>query len=346
MFDDPTRNSVIACPGSELDRIPAEKRLGGLGPDRGLPIGNLTSQFLANVLLNELDQHVKHVLKVRWYLRYVDDMVLVSRDPAELRAWAGEVRRFLGARLSLALKEESPDVVPVSRGVDFLGYVVRPHYRLVRRRVVGNLWRRLEGMKVRLVRECRGLEGGAAGGGPTVRSAVLDVARARQEGVVPALNSYLGHFRHARATNTLRRIRDAFPYLEVFVEFCEKKPGVWVARDRFRPPRRFSDLVSQWCFFRRLGRGLLGERALLCLRIGRYYEMFDEDAEVGTGALGLRPLRPRKGFDRRCGWPRRDLERFVGQALTLGRDVVVVEETGRPLGHVMERQVAAIHRRT
>lgn len=70
-------NSDVKYLGRSKDfaRVPAHKRFGALGENKGLPIGNLTSQFFANVYLNELDQFVKHQLKCRHYLRYVDDCV-------------------------------------------------------------------------------------------------------------------------------------------------------------------------------------------------------------------------------------------------------------------------------
>jgi retron-type reverse transcriptase len=75
------KESFMAAAAAEIGRIPPYKRLINAGPDRGLPIGNLTSQFFANVYLNELDQFVKHQLKCRHYLRYVDDFILLHPDP-------------------------------------------------------------------------------------------------------------------------------------------------------------------------------------------------------------------------------------------------------------------------
>ena len=89
--------------------IPPHKRLGALGPTVGLPVGNLTSQFFANVYLNELDQFVKHTLKARWYVRYVDDFVLLHADPAVLLDWRQRIVEFLAEHLRLRLKEREAD---------------------------------------------------------------------------------------------------------------------------------------------------------------------------------------------------------------------------------------------
>lgn len=102
------------------------------------PIGNLTSQFFANVYLNALDQFVKHQLKARWYVRYVDDFVLLHPDPAQLLAWRGQIEDFLRQRHSLKLKSLAQPH-PLQQGTDFLGYVIRPFYRLARRRVLKRL---------------------------------------------------------------------------------------------------------------------------------------------------------------------------------------------------------------
>ena len=89
---------------------------------RGLPIGNLTSQFWANVYLHELDTFAKHQLKCRAYLRYMDDFVLFCNDKAQLQDWKAAIREFLGARLRLVLHPKKSLVFPVQVGVDFIGF--------------------------------------------------------------------------------------------------------------------------------------------------------------------------------------------------------------------------------
>ena len=103
----PTEGVRRKGPPARFAAVPPHKRLAAQEPGRGLPIGNLTSQFFANVYLNELDQFVKHQLKARHYLRYVDDFVLLHPDPAQLVAWRDAIEAFLAQRLGLALKERS-----------------------------------------------------------------------------------------------------------------------------------------------------------------------------------------------------------------------------------------------
>ncbi len=103
---------------------------------RGLPIGNMTSQFWANVYLNPLDHFIKRRLKIRGYVRYVDDMLLFSDSKVQLReAWAAVVDFLAGLRLTV--HQGAPQPTPVRHGVTFLGFRCFPtHRRLKRAKVV------------------------------------------------------------------------------------------------------------------------------------------------------------------------------------------------------------------
>ena len=100
---------------------------------RGLPIGNLTSQFWANCYLNELDQFIKRELKCRAFVRYVDDLLLFSHSKKELWAWKRAIQAFL-PRLRLTLHAASSTVYPGTNGIPFLGFVTYPAHRLLKRR--------------------------------------------------------------------------------------------------------------------------------------------------------------------------------------------------------------------
>jgi retron-type reverse transcriptase len=109
---------------------------------RGLPIGNLTSQFWANVYLNGFDHFVKRELKCPAYVRYVDDFILFSNDKRELANWRTSIIRRL-AELRLILHEESAQVYPTRTGIPFLGFRVHPEYRRVKQRKVIHFRRKL-----------------------------------------------------------------------------------------------------------------------------------------------------------------------------------------------------------
>ncbi len=112
---------------------------------RGLPIGNLTSQFWANCYLNELDHFVTRELRCSAYLRYVDDLLLFGDDKAALwRKRSAIIERLAGLRLTL--HEEQAQVRPAGEGVRFLGFVVYPTHRLLLRRKGIGYWRRLRAL--------------------------------------------------------------------------------------------------------------------------------------------------------------------------------------------------------
>jgi RNA-directed DNA polymerase len=113
---------------------------------RGLPIGNLTSQFWANVYLHSLDQLVKQTLRCRRYLRYCDDFLLFHDDKAALWEWrAAVIERLAGLRLTL--HEERAVVYPTHTGIPFLGLRIFPHHRRLQRNNVHAFARRLRRMR-------------------------------------------------------------------------------------------------------------------------------------------------------------------------------------------------------
>jgi retron-type reverse transcriptase len=109
----------------------------------GLPLGNLTSQLLVNVYMNEFDQYMKHTLKVKYYIRYADDFVILSEDKAYLINLLPQVAKFLESRLQLSLHSDKVYIKTLASGVDFLGWVHFPHHRVLRtatkRRMMRNL---------------------------------------------------------------------------------------------------------------------------------------------------------------------------------------------------------------
>ena len=111
---------------------------------RGLPIGNLTSQFLSNVVLDAVDHRVKDGLGVRAYARYCDDMVVFGRSPGELAAVRAEIYAAL-RRLRLVAHPHKTQVVPTAQGVPWVGFVVYPQRIGMRREALRRLRRRLRG---------------------------------------------------------------------------------------------------------------------------------------------------------------------------------------------------------
>jgi retron-type reverse transcriptase len=129
-------------PGDDLF-TPVERR-------KGLPIGNLTSQFFANIYLSPLDHFVKERLRCRYYIRYVDDFVIFSDEKEQLWEIMSRIGQFLDG-LRLRLHPKKCFVVPVPEGMDFLGYRVFPTHRRIRAETLRRFLKRLRN----LYRECR-----------------------------------------------------------------------------------------------------------------------------------------------------------------------------------------------
>lgn len=110
---------------------------------KGLPIGNLTSQLFANVYMNELDQFTKHQLKVKYYVRYTDDFVIISNSVDYLNSLLPGIQKFLADDLRLKMHPDKISTRKFSQGVDFLGYVILPHHILLRTKTRRRLERKL-----------------------------------------------------------------------------------------------------------------------------------------------------------------------------------------------------------
>jgi len=120
---------------------------------RGIPIGNLTSQLFANIYLSQLDHFIKEQLRQQCYIRYMDDFVILGCEKSELWKVLNEIRAYLGDSLKLELNPKRLTIMPIEKGIDFLGYVIFPDgYKRVRRRNVVNFRRRLESLKVDFTR--------------------------------------------------------------------------------------------------------------------------------------------------------------------------------------------------
>ncbi|MFZ1654897.1 MAG: reverse transcriptase/maturase family protein [Candidatus Moraniibacteriota bacterium] len=112
-------------------------------PGRGLPLGNLTSQLLINIYLNELDQFVKQQLKAKYYIRYADDFVVFSKNKDELKNILILMDVFLRLNLCFELHPDKVFIKTIASGVDFLGWVHFPDHRVLRTTTKRRMFRRL-----------------------------------------------------------------------------------------------------------------------------------------------------------------------------------------------------------
>ena len=146
----------------------------------GIPVGNLTSQWIGNLVGNRIDQWAKRELHLRRYIRYMDDMVALVRTKEE----ALELRQAFEDKLaSMGMRFSKASVLPASRGVNFLGYRIWPHKRLLRQDSVRRMKRRMREMEWQYAR------------------GLIDPADVRQR-----IASWVAHARHADSETIRRRL--------------------------------------------------------------------------------------------------------------------------------------------
>jgi RNA-directed DNA polymerase len=159
------------------------------GSGKGLPLGNLTSQLFANIYLNELDRFVKQQLRVRYYLRYADDFLILNEGRGYLKSLLPRISEFLVTRLKLSLHPRKIIVKKFNQGIDFLGYVVLPHHTILRTKTRRRMFERLKEK---------------AGGYRDGRMSL--------ESLDKSLQSYLGLLGHADSYKLGNKLKDRLQY--------------------------------------------------------------------------------------------------------------------------------------
>ena len=119
----------------------------GGGQRIGMPLGNLTSQFFANVYLNELDYFVKHKLKVRYYIRYVDDFVILHSNKEKLSEYKKCINQFLNQKLSIELHPDKYSIIKLKRGITFLGFRIFSYHKLLEKSNIKKFKNKFEEIK-------------------------------------------------------------------------------------------------------------------------------------------------------------------------------------------------------
>ncbi len=133
LIDQILASSVGVLAGESPRTLFPDDDLLALTRPRGLPIGNLTSQFWANIYLHELDQFVKQELHCPAYLRYMDDFILFADNKSQLQEWREAIQHFLTAHLRLLLHPRKSVTFPTHTGLDFCGFRLYPTHRRLRR---------------------------------------------------------------------------------------------------------------------------------------------------------------------------------------------------------------------
>ena len=182
--NDPTRHCVFKGQASDWDDLPVTKSLFHSHAGCGLPIGNLTSQVFANFYLNAFDHYVKKDLGIRYYGRYVDDFVLVHTDQTFLQDIVPKLAHFLQHHLQLTLHPKKIYLQHYSKGVQFLGTVIKPHRIYMANRTKGNFYAAIQKHN------------------RVVQTAKPD--KTERDAFLSSMNSYLGILKHYK-TFALRK---------------------------------------------------------------------------------------------------------------------------------------------
>ncbi len=148
----------------------------------GMPIGNLSSQMFANIYLNELDQYVKRQLRIHYYVRYMDDMIILADSKEQLHEWKMLINQFVTEKLKLELNEKTV-IRPLSLGVEFCGYRIYSTHTRLRRSTSLRIKRRLKFLKDQYNRN------------------KIDLSKIRE-----SISSYNGVFVHCNSHNLSKKI--------------------------------------------------------------------------------------------------------------------------------------------
>ncbi len=163
----------IKATRADFSKLPKHKSLWHANINKGLPIGNLTSQFFSNVYLNVMDQYIKHHWRCKYYCRYVDDFVILDEDPQKLNAIHKDLTRFLKERLDLNLHQNKKSINKIEKGIDFVGFVQKPNRCIMRQKTLKRIFK--------MIRE--------------YKSSRTWYRRAEMRAFINSMNSYLGMLR-------------------------------------------------------------------------------------------------------------------------------------------------------
>jgi len=186
VFNDPTKNCTIKGKKSDWIGLPKNKSLFHAKTNCGFPIGNLTSQLFGNIYLSEFDHFVKRDLHIRYYGRYVDDFILVHRDKDYLKSLIPIMRRYLRNHSQLDLHPNKIYLQHYSKGVKYLGAVIKPHRKYIANRTKGNFYNAIEKQN-QIARDHK----------PT---------KEEQEKFLSSMNSYLGILKHYKSYKLRKRL--------------------------------------------------------------------------------------------------------------------------------------------
>lgn len=157
-------------------KLDPNKSLFNVGYERGLPIGNLTSQIFANFFLTKLDRFIKETLGFKYYGRYVDDFMIVSSDKEKLKSSVDKIIEFAQRELKLTIHSNKRYFQHYTKGVQFIGSVIKPNRIYVLNRTKGSLYYKL-------------------------RNLFNNPDEKRLDKLIMTVNSYIGYMKHYNTYN-------------------------------------------------------------------------------------------------------------------------------------------------
>lgn len=159
--------------------------------ERGLPLGNVTSQDFANIYLNEVDQFCKRYLGLKWYVRYMDDICIIVKDRETARDVLAKIRTYVKDHLDLELNEKT-HIYPLAQGINTLGFRIHTTHLEVRNSSKAAMKRRIKKIDEK------------------VQSGRLTKKQAQQ-----SVNAWLGHARHSNSYNLAKKIFEKYDYIQI-----------------------------------------------------------------------------------------------------------------------------------
>ncbi len=185
VFHDYTKNYSIRGRGSDWEGLPKNKSLFLAKKNKGLPIGNLTSQLFSNIYLNSFDNFIKRDLKFKYYGRYVDDFILINNNKKDLKNSIFQIKKYLKEELELEINKKKIYLQHLKKGVDFLGIIIRSYRVYIKNRTKHNFYKKINKVN-NLVNN---------------KKQQLD-----KDGILSSINSYLGIMKHYNAYNLRKKV--------------------------------------------------------------------------------------------------------------------------------------------
>jgi retron-type reverse transcriptase len=176
IFNEPTQNCTIKGSTKNWEGLPNNKSLFHSAPGCGLPIGNLTSQVFANFYMNSLDHFIKYDLGIKYYGRYVDDFVIIHPDKEYLKRLIPLLTSYLSTTLQLTLHPKKQYLQHYTKGVRFLGTVIKPNRIYIGNRTKGNFYMAIQKQN------------------KVVENNIIQLEQLNQ--FLSSMNSYLGIMKH------------------------------------------------------------------------------------------------------------------------------------------------------